>query len=216
MSFNIFMLKKQDGLFELQNKISGHLRLTNLPNCMNLISTTKEHVRIDVLQTATGKTPVEWHLELQQASKSFKSIDECASLLVNTYGLRPDLASRIAEMHYALRVKPEAADEGIELSTVTRTFPLGIHTVESYFSEPELRESWLERDFTPTQRNVGRSMRFEGAFPGKVLVNFNGKGPEKCQITIQHLKLADREQAEEIRMYWKSRLELLASVLNCK
>jgi hypothetical protein len=119
-------------------------------------------------------------------------------------------------MHFALLVKPDQEDAGIELSTVTRTFPLGIHIVESYFSEPALRQSWLDLDFMPTHRNIGRSMRFEGAFPGKVLVNFNGKSPEKCQITVQHLKLADREQAEEIRMYWKSRLELLATVLNCK
>jgi hypothetical protein len=183
---------------------------------MNRISAITEHVSIDVLQTATGKTPVAWHQELTLASQKFYTIEECANYLVFTFSLRPELASRIAEMHFTLRVRPDEDKEYEELSTVTRTFPLGIHIVESYFSEPGLRQSWLDNDFAPTHRNIGRSMRFEGAFPGKVLVNFNGKGPEKCQITVQHIKLADREQAEEIRTYWKSRLDLLARVLNCK
>lgn len=173
-------------------------------------SAETEQITIDILQSATGKSPVEWHSLLSQKCPPNASESDCIKLLTSEHGMRPELARHLTEMHFALRTRLETSEEN---TTVSRTFPLAMHVLESYFSTDSLRESWLGEDFTPFQINTGRSIRLQGGLPGRVIVNFNGKGPTKCQITVQHFKLASREQAEEIRKYWKARLEILAEVL---
>ncbi|MCB0820015.1 MAG: hypothetical protein KDC13_05300 [Bacteroidetes bacterium] len=178
---------------------------------MSRSSTTEtDQITIDIIQSATGKSPVEWHGLMSEKCPPNASESDCIKLLTQDFGIRPELARHLTEMHFALRTKLDSSEE---ITTVTKTFPLAIHVVESYFTSGSLRESWLGEDFTPSLINTGRNIRLEGALPGKVFVNFNGKGPAKCQITVQHLKLASREQAEEIRKYWKARLDILAEVL---
>ena len=101
--------------------------------------------------------------------------------------------------------------DGYEI-TVTRTYPVGLHVLESYFTEKSLRELHLHGDMQLIKYNPGKNIRFQLANGEILLANFNGKSAGKCQVTLQHTKLADSDKSEEARSFWKERLQMLADL----
>ena len=81
-----------------------------------------------------------------------------------------------------------------------------------------------------TRRNAGRGCRTESCGnaprPGRdrpattgrvvtpgVMVTFDAKGPGKSTVAVQHARLADAEDAERKKLFWRERLTALKSQL---
>jgi hypothetical protein len=161
----------------------------------------------------TGKTFENW-TDLLDA-KNIKSLNKSQlhSTLINEYQLAPEWASIIASFyleHHEI-VEPQASLT-FDVSA-TRTYSIALHVLEEYFTDEALRLSWMALPLTAIKTQTGRSIRYKGLDEGVLLATFNGKSAEKCQVTLQHLKLANEETAGKMQKFWKERLVALAKVL---
>ncbi|MDO8749930.1 MAG: SRPBCC domain-containing protein [Dehalococcoidia bacterium] len=77
------------------------------------------------------------------------------------------------------------------------------------------RRRWLLYDtFTIRKATHGKSIRITwGDGKTNVEVLFNSKGDSKCQVVVQHNKLADADQAEVMKSYWREALSRLQYVV---
>lgn len=103
--------------------------------------------------------------------------------------------------------------EGYEI-TSTRTYNVGMHVLESFFTEPDVRKSAFLVNMQLIKHNPGKNIRFQLEQEEVLVANFTGKSAEKCQVTLQHTKLADAARAEVMRTYWKERLQMLSELIS--
>jgi hypothetical protein len=161
----------------------------------------------------TGKTFENWTDLLDAKNIKSRTKNEIHSILINEYKLGPEWASIIASQYFEHHsVEEEASIITYDVSA-TKTYSIALHVVEEYFTDEALRLSWMALPLTAIKTQTGRSIRYTGLDEGVLLVTFNGKSAEKCQITLQHLKLASEETAGKMQEFWKERLNALAQVL---
>lgn len=161
---------------------------------------------------ATGKPLIHWFRLLEAEKNLLQSERSLIHFLSTKYDLSNAWASMISS-EFVLR-EPEVSLIAGEFETsATKTFPVGLHVLEDHFQDDDLRKSWLNVNLIPVKSSIGRSIRFEGLESGVLMVTFNGKGPQKCQVTLQHLKLADEFTAGKMKEFWKEQLQLLAKAL---
>ena len=103
---------------------------------------------------------------------------------------------------------------GFQVS-VSKTLPVASEKLYEAWTVEEIRRSWLGDD-APHIRTArpNKSLRItwvDGAT--HVDVSFYPKGPSKSQVVVQHSKLADRDDVEAKRAYWKAALARLAGAL---
>jgi hypothetical protein len=112
-----------------------------------------------------------------------------------------------------LRAVGERAD-GFAV-TVSKTIAVALERLYEGFFDESLRAAWLpdgrlqERTATPP-----KSARFDwGEGPTRVHVSFLAKGDTKSTVALEHRRLADAEEAERMKAYWRERLGALKSML---
>jgi uncharacterized protein YndB with AHSA1/START domain len=99
--------------------------------------------------------------------------------------------------------------------TVSRTVPMPVEGLYDAFVDESLRERWLPdgrlRKRTATRP---RSARFDWD-DGRTRVNvtFEAKSEERSAIALEHARLADAQEAERMKRWWKERLNALESQL---
>jgi hypothetical protein len=77
------------------------------------------------------------------------------------------------------------------------------------------RRSWLP-DGQLSERTATRpkSARFDwGDGTSRVIVGFDGKGEQKSTMALQHVRLADRDEADRMKAYWRERVTALKEEL---
>jgi hypothetical protein len=96
----------------------------------------------------------------------------------------------------------------------SRTFAVPVERLFRAFHDPRQRSRWLT-GAKPTVRTAtpGKSMRMGWPDGTTVVVGFTGKGDAKCQVAIQHEKLADQAAATRAKAYWSERLDALGEML---
>lgn len=96
--------------------------------------------------------------------------------------------------------------------SVSKTLPVAAETLYEAWAEEESRRRWLGDD-EPHIRTArpNKSLRITW-IDGRtnVEVAFYPKAPSKSQVVVQHSKLADRDDVEVKRAYWKAALARLA------
>jgi hypothetical protein len=112
-----------------------------------------------------------------------------------------------------LRAVGEKAD-GFTV-TATKTVHVGAGELYDRVVDPALRADWLPdgalRERTATRP---RSARFDWGEDGsRVNVFFEAKGEGKTVVSLWHERLADGEEAERRKAYWRERLTALKATL---
>jgi hypothetical protein len=166
------------------------------------------------ISSATGKTMDDWSEILDASNGTSLKDKEIVQLLMKQYKVSPEWSSIITSNYFELRGINSKPDNSVTFDTsATKTLAVALHVIEEYFSDESLRLSWMELPLTAVKIQTGKSIRYEGLKEGVLLVTFNGKSQDKCQITIQHLKLANEETAGKMQEFWKEKLNVLAKVL---
>ena len=77
------------------------------------------------------------------------------------------------------------------------------------------RASWLPNPGITTRKAPPLKSIRASWIDGQSLldINFYPKGPDRTQVTVQHNKLPNAEQAEAMKNYWSEALESLGSYL---
>jgi uncharacterized protein YndB with AHSA1/START domain len=100
--------------------------------------------------------------------------------------------------------------------STSTSFALLLHPgLYEAFVDESLRERWLpEGELRERTASRPRSARFDwGDGETRVNVTFTAKGETKSAAALEHERLADAEQAERMKAFWRDRVAALKEVL---
>ena len=165
---------------------------------------------------ATGKSCDDWFAILDAAGACELAHREIAVYLREQENVSPWWSQEVTvqyERARGLREKHQTLS-GYQVS-VSKTIAVPLDALYAACADDNARSSWLgEAPLTVRKATPSKSVRAtwgEGA--SSVDIGCYEKGAAKSQVTVQHSKLADQEEVEEMRTYWKAALERLAGDL---
>ena len=99
----------------------------------------------------------------------------------------------------------------------SRTFAAPVGRVYRAFRDARTRQRWLGGVALTVRTAVpNKSMRITWPDGTSVEWYFVPKGARKCQVAVQHGKLADREAVDRLKAYWAERLGVLDRMLTSR
>jgi uncharacterized protein YndB with AHSA1/START domain len=170
------------------------------------------------IRRRTGRGWEEWFDLLDAWGAPQRSHREIARWVAEQQGIAPLAwnAQAVAgsyERARGLRAVGEHAD-GFRV-TVTRTIGVAAPRVHEAFVDEALRARWLPdggvrlRTATPP-----RSARFDwGDGTTRVHVVLDAKGAERTAVSVEHIRLADPQEADAVKAQWRERLGALRTLL---
>lgn len=183
------------------------------PATQRVLATSDEAIR-----SRTGRGWEEWFDALDAWGAAEKPRRETARWVAEQLGVVPlawaaQAVTGSYERARGLRAVGEHAD-GFAI-TASKTLAVPVDRLFEAFTDEELRRRWLPdgplRERTAT---APRSARFDwGDGPTRVHVTFEAKGEDRSTATLQHRRLADAEEADRMRRYWRERVSALKAEL---
>ena len=172
----------------------------------------------DQIRARTGRGWEEWFDLLDDWGAADKTHREIARHVAELQGVVPLAwnAQAVAgsyERARGLRVVGEHED-GFGISA-SKTVAVPVDALYEAVLDQQVRERWLPdgalRERTATE---SKSARFDwGESQTRVHVTFLAKGESKSTIALEHRRLADAAQAEEMKSCWRQRLTVLKEVM---
>jgi hypothetical protein len=100
-------------------------------------------------------------------------------------------------------------------ATAQRTVTVPVDRLYEAFVDQSLRERWLpDGDLRERTATKPKSARFDwGDGETRVVVDFTPKGAAKSTVALEHERLANAQQAERMKAFWRERLTALVSQL---
>ena len=171
------------------------------------------------VRAATGKDWNEWLTLLDAAGAANRALDHqqiwdlAMQSLPGAAGWWGQMVSVGYERARGLREKHETS-AGDYQATLSKTLPVPLFAAYAAWADESLRRNWLKApglDFT--KLNAGKNIR--ARWPGGPLldIRFNASGPDKCQVVVDTMKLADAEAVKEAKAYWQAQFERLQAYL---
>lgn len=170
----------------------------------------------EVIRQRTGRGWEEWFDLLDEWGATERRHREIARWVAEQQGVEPLAwnAQAVAgsyELARGLRAVGEKPD-GFAI-TASKTVAVPAERLYEAFVDEPLREHWLpagklgERTATKP-----KSARFDwGNGQTRVNVSFTTKGEAKSTVALEHARLADAEEAERMKAFWRERLTALKS-----
>ena len=116
---------------------------------------------------------------------------------------------------HAAACAPPASTRTASPITATKTVAVPVERLYDAFVDASLRERWLPGgDLRERTATKPRSARFDWGEDGtRVHVAFAAKGEAKSTAALSHARLADGEEAERMKAFWRERVAGLKEVL---
>jgi len=177
------------------------------------LATSDEKIRL-----RTGRGWEEWFEMLDEWGAPDRTHRETARWLAEQQGLHPlawnvQAVAASYERARGLREVGEK-DDGFAI-TVSRTVAVPVERLYDAFVGESDRPEWLP-DGRLRERTAARpkSARFDwGDGDTRVNVTFLSKGEARSTAALEHRRLADANEAERMKAYWRERLTALKSML---
>jgi uncharacterized protein YndB with AHSA1/START domain len=170
------------------------------------------------IRERTGRGWEEWFELLDEWGAAGRTHREIARWIAAQQGIEPLAwnAQAVAgsyELARGLRAVGEKPD-GFAITT-SKTMAVPVERLYGAFVEESLRERWLPdgelRERTATNP---KSARFDwGDSQTRVNVTFLAKGEAKSTVALEHRRLADGDEAERMKAYWRERFAALKEML---
>lgn len=171
------------------------------------------------LRAATGKGWSEWLSLLDASGAAAQSLDHqrigdlVMQSLPESAGWWGQMISVGYERARGLREKHETCAGDFQAS-LSKTFPVPLFAAFAAWADKGLRQHWLDApnlDFT--KLNAGKNIRARWPDGSLLDIRFNASGPDKCQIVVDTMKLADAEAVQEAKAFWQAQFERLQAYL---
>ena len=176
-------------------------------------------MRDEVIKAKTGCTWEKWVKALDYHGAEKMSHREIAELAKKTYKAGDWWSQTVAvgyERIKGLRVIGQRRDGTYEASK-SRTFDVPVKTLFEAWADDRTRRRWLDgAEIKIRTATAPKSMRIDWIDQSIIAVGFTPKGTSKSAVAIQHTKLPDRETANQIKEYWRDRLDALGDVLSSR
>ena len=172
----------------------------------------------EAIRRRTGRGWEEWFDLLDEWGAAERTHREIARWVAEQQGVVPlawgaQAVTGSYERVRGLRAVGEHAD-GFAI-TASKTVAVPVDRLYDAFVDESLRRRWLpEGDLRERTATRPRSARFDwGDGETRVHVTFAAKGDAKSTAALQHRRLADAEQAAQMKAFWRERAATLKEVL---
>ncbi|MFN0205290.1 MAG: hypothetical protein ACKVS6_03120 [Planctomycetota bacterium] len=167
----------------------------------------------EAVQKKTGKTWPEWIKALDREGCAKSSHKEIVAIIDKKFGLDPWWQQMVTvgyEQLKGLRAKHEKPD-GFSAG-VSKTINTPVDNIYNAWSDAKKRRAWLPENIEIRTATKNKSLRIK--WPGgksSIDVNLYSKGEAKTQVTVQHNKLLNANETNQMKMFWKAKLGGLAA-----
>jgi uncharacterized protein YndB with AHSA1/START domain len=172
----------------------------------------------EAIRRRTGRGWEEWFDLLDDWGAPERSHRDIARWVAEQQGVDPLAWNAQAVAHSyerarGLRAVGEHAD-GFRI-TAQKTVAVPVDRLFDAFLDEALRARWLPAaDLRVRTASAPRSARFDwGHGDTRVNVTFIAKGETKSTAALQHERLADAQEAERMKAFWRARVAALKEVL---
>jgi hypothetical protein len=170
----------------------------------------------DAVKAKTGRNWKEWVRELDAIGAASMPHRDIAQR-VHEYGV-PGWWTQTVTVGYerirGLREIGQRRDTRTFEASKSKTFAVPVSRLYRAFAHGPTRKRWLPGVEMKVRTSVrDKSMRITWPDGTSVHAYFVGKGPQKSQLAVQHVGLADRKDAAARKEYWSERLEALKGTL---
>jgi uncharacterized protein YndB with AHSA1/START domain len=172
----------------------------------------------DAIRDRTGRGWEEWFDLLDDWGAAERPHREIARWVAEQQGVEPlawgaQAVTFSYERTRGLRAAGEHAD-GFAI-TATKTVAVPVDRLDEAFVDEALRARWLPEDELRVRTATKpKSARFDwGDGDTRVNVTFIAKGKAKSTAALQHARLADAQEAERMKAFWRDGVAALKEVL---
>jgi hypothetical protein len=170
----------------------------------------------EAIRRRTGRGWEEWFDLLDTWSAAERTHTEIARWVAEEHAIKGWDAQAVTvsfERASGRRAVGEHAD-GFSI-TVSRTVAVPVDRLFEAFVDGSVRERWLPDGELRERTSIRpRSARFDwGDGETRVNVGFVAKGEDKSTAALEHARLADAEEAERMKAYWRDRVAALKEEL---
>jgi hypothetical protein len=171
----------------------------------------------EAIRRRTGRGWEEWFDLLDDwgaAERSHKEIARWLGEARDTGGWNAQTITVNYERARGLRAVGERPGEGFSV-TASKTVAVPVEQLYDAFVDESLRRRWLpEGELHERTATRPKSARFDwGDGETRVIVGFEEKGEAKSTAALEHARLADAEEAERMKAFWRERVAVLKEVL---
>ncbi len=168
------------------------------------------------VQAKTGRAWAEWFALLDAEGSADMTHPQIATALQDRHGLSGWWSQTVTVAYEQARGRrvPHQTSRGYQVG-VSKTVPVNVDMLFTAWEDDGSRRQWLgDEAITIRRATRPKSMRITwGADHTNLDVSFWDKGPAKSTVQVQHSKLADREEVETRRTFWRAALGRLARQL---
>ena len=168
------------------------------------------------VQAKTGRVWAEWFTLLDAEGAAGMTHREIAVRLRETHGLSGWWSQMVTVAYEQARGRRELhqTSRGYQVG-VSKTIPVPVDTLFTAWEDETSRRRWLgDEAITIRRATRPKSMRITWSDGHtNVDVSFWDKGPAKSSVQVQHSKLADRDEVEAKRTFWRAALARQAEQL---
>lgn len=170
----------------------------------------------EALRQRTNRGWEEWFDLLDDAGAEEWSHREIARWLAAEHGVDGWSAQSVTVSYERARGRRAVGErpEGFAI-TASKTVAVEVERLFDAFVDESGRAGWLP-DGRLRERTASRprSARFDWADGRtRVVVDFAAKGEGKSTVSLEHARLADAEEAERMKAYWRDRVAALKAQL---
>jgi Domain of unknown function (DUF4287) len=187
-------------------------KTTPKPKKISPIRTSDESVR-----TNTGRSWDQWFKLLDKWGAKTNKHPEIVRFLMDEHDVPGWWAQSVTvayEQNRGMRAPGQRAD-GTYSATASKTVNVPVKKLFEAVKDKELREQWLgdfEFDIRATRPGKSITVPWEDGST-RLTFWFEAKGSKKSQVSLAHEKVAGPRQADDLKVFWRERMDLLKKFL---
>jgi hypothetical protein len=170
----------------------------------------------DAIRRRTGLGWEQWFDILDEWGATERTHKEIARWLVDEQGVDGWGAQSVTVSYERARGMRAVGERPNGFSvTASKTVAVPVERLYEAFVDEMLRQRWLpDGELTERTATKPRSARFDwGDGATRVIVGFESKGEAKSLAALEHERLANGEEAERMKHFWRERVAALKEVL---
>lgn len=197
---------------QLIDKSEAEARKKRTPRTISGVRKTEEAVLKN-----TGRSWDQWFKALDKWGAKEKKHGEITRWLAEEHDVDGWWAQSVTvayEQERGMRAPGQRADGTYSVSA-SKTVNVPIDKLFQAFSNTKVRDRWLgEFELAIRTSRPGKSITasWEDAST-RVAFWFTSKDPGKSQVALAHEKIAEAQQADELKEFWRKRMNLLKKLL---
>jgi hypothetical protein len=165
----------------------------------------------------TGRPYRDWFALLDEWGAVDRPHGEIAAWLGSEFGVPGWWCQNVTvEYERARGLRPLRGDrDGTYNVSASRTVAVPAERLYVAFVEPALRERWLPGgELRERTSQPARSARFDWGDGGtRVIATFEAKGEVKSTVALSHERIAESDEADRLKAFWRERLGALKAML---